>query len=601
MMVFPEPGRRANPGGQHNDFKQARTSLRIHPSDHRRHVPDRPVAFSTQEATLAQARQPSAKSAPSSDKQHYSGIAEQSKETMTTQKHSGSDSDAQDMSPEQIQAVIDRILSKDAPAQASEDNDTSGVFGKAQAISTLDQEHSIYDGDQEDLAERRALRRTAGLSTELEDVTEVEYRQLRLERVVLAGLWTEGTLADAENSLRELAALAETAGSEVLDGLVQRRSKPDPGTFLGSGKAQELKDIVAATGADTVVVDTELAPSQRRGLEDIVKVKVVDRTTLILDIFAQHAKSREGKAQVELAQLEYLLPRLRGWGDSMSRQAGGQVGGAGAGMGSRGPGETKIELDRRRIRTRMAKLRREIAAMKPARETKRANRRRNAVPSVAIAGYTNAGKSSLLNRLTDAGVLVENALFATLDPTVRKAQTPDGIGYTLADTVGFVRSLPTQLVEAFRSTLEEVADADLILHVVDASHPDPEGQIAAVRTVFTEVDARKVPEIIVLNKVDVADPFVVERLKQKEPRHAVVSTRTGQGIAELLEDISRSIPRPGVRLEVLIPYDRGDMINKLHNSDSEILSLEHEESGTRVVAMVREGLAAELESFVSNG
>lgn len=601
MMVFPEPGHRANPGGQHNDFKQARTSLRIHPSDHRRHVPDRPVVFSTQEATLAQARQPSAKSAPSSDKQHYSGIAEQSKETMTTQKHSGSDSDAQDMSPEQIQAVIDRILSKDAPAQASEDNDTSGVFGKAQAISTLDQEHSIYDGDQEDLAERRALRRTAGLSTELEDVTEVEYRQLRLERVVLAGLWTEGTLADAENSLRELAALAETAGSEVLDGLVQRRSKPDPGTFLGSGKAQELKDIVAATGADTVVVDTELAPSQRRGLEDIVKVKVVDRTTLILDIFAQHAKSREGKAQVELAQLEYLLPRLRGWGDSMSRQAGGQVGGAGAGMGSRGPGETKIELDRRRIRTRMAKLRREIAAMKPARETKRANRRRNAVPSVAIAGYTNAGKSSLLNRLTDAGVLVENALFATLDPTVRKAQTPDGIGYTLADTVGFVRSLPTQLVEAFRSTLEEVADADLILHVVDASHPDPEGQIAAVRTVFTEVDARKVPEIIVLNKVDVADPFVVERLKQKEPRHAVVSTRTGQGIAELLEDISRSIPRPGVRLEVLIPYDRGDMINKLHNSDSEILSLEHEESGTRVVAMVREGLAAELESFVSNG
>ncbi len=550
---------------------------------------------------MADARQPSANSAPSSTKQHYSGIAEQSKETMTTQKHSGSDSDAQDMSPEQIQAVIDRILSKDVPAQASDDNDANGVFGKAQAISTLDQEHSIYDGDQEDLAERRALRRTAGLSTELEDVTEVEYRQLRLERVVLAGLWTEGTLADAENSLRELAALAETAGSEVLDGLVQRRQKPDPGTFLGSGKAQELKDIVAATGADTVVVDTELAPSQRRGLEDIVKVKVVDRTTLILDIFAQHAKSREGKAQVELAQLEYLLPRLRGWGDSMSRQAGGQVGGAGAGMGSRGPGETKIELDRRRIRTRMAKLRREIAAMKPARETKRANRRRNAVPSVAIAGYTNAGKSSLLNRLTDAGVLVENALFATLDPTVRKAQTPDGIGYTLADTVGFVRSLPTQLIEAFRSTLEEVADSDLILHVVDASHPDPEGQIAAVRSVFTEVDARKVPEIIVLNKVDVADPFVVERLKQKEPRHAVVSTRTGQGIAELLEDISRSIPRPGVRLELLIPYERGELINKLHNSDSEILSLEHEENGTRVVVMVREGLAAELESFVSNG
>jgi GTPase len=239
--------------------------------------------------------------------------------------------------------------------------------------------------------------------------------------------------------------------------------------------------------------------------------------------------------------------------------------------------------------------------MKPSRETKRANRRRNAVPSVAIAGYTNAGKSSLLNRLTDAGVLVENALFATLDPTVRKAQTPDGIGYTLSDTVGFVRSLPTQLVEAFRSTLEEVADADLILHVVDVSHPDPEGQIAAVRTVFSEVDARKIPEIIVLNKADAADPFVIERLKQKEPRHVVVSTRTGQGIAELLGAISEAIPRPGVRLEVLIPYNRGELINKLHNTDAEILSLEHEEEGTRVVAMVHENLAAELESFVSNG
>ncbi|MBT2514237.1 GTPase HflX [Arthrobacter sp. ISL-30] len=528
---------------------------------------------------------------------------------MTIQKKNGAESETQDLTPEEIQAVIDRILSKDtAPTgngSAVSDDDTNGgaargVFGRAQAISSLDEEHGDYDGEQQDLEERRALRRVAGLSTELEDVTEVEYRQLRLERVVLAGLWTEGTLADAENSLRELAALAETAGSEVLDGIVQRRIKPDPGTFLGSGKAQELKDIVLSTGADTVVVDTELSPSQRRGLEDIVKVKVVDRTTLILDIFAQHAKSREGKAQVELAQLEYLLPRLRGWGESMSRQAGGQVGGAGAGMGSRGPGETKIELDRRRIRTRMAKLRREIAGMKPARDTKRANRRRNEVPSVAIAGYTNAGKSSLLNRLTDAGVLVENALFATLDPTVRKAETPDGIAYTLSDTVGFVRSLPTQLVEAFRSTLEEVADADLILHVVDASHPDPEGQIAAVRTVFSEVDARKIPEIIVLNKVDVADPFVLERLKQKEPRHAVVSTRTGQGIPELLEAISQAIPRPGVRVDVLVPYNRGDLISKLHDSDSEILNLEHVEHGTRVVAKVREGLAAELGPFIRN-
>lgn len=497
-----------------------------------------------------------------------------------------------EIGPAEIQAVIDRILAKDEAASAKA---AGNRF--ASAATGQDHERSSYDGDQQDLEERRALRRVAGLSTELEDVTEVEYRQLRLERVVLAGLWSEGTAEDAENSLRELSALAATAGSEVLDGIVQRRLKPDPGTFLGSGKAQELKDIVVATGADTVIVDSELSPSQRRGLEDIVKVKVIDRTALILDIFAQHAKSREGKAQVELAQLEYLLPRLRGWGDSMSRQAGGQVGGAGAGMGSRGPGETKIELDRRKIRTRMAKLRREISGMLPARETKRANRRRNEIPSVAIAGYTNAGKSSLLNRLTDAGVLVENALFATLDPTVRKAETADGLGYTLADTVGFVRSLPTQLVEAFRSTLEEIADSDLILHVVDVSHPDPEGQIAAVREVLAEVDARKVPEIIVLNKADAADPFVIERLRQREPRHVVVSARTGQGIPELLEAISAAIPRPSVKLTLLVPYERGDVVSRLHQSDAEILNLEHMESGTRLDVMVREGLAADLEEF----
>ncbi|HEY8589479.1 MAG TPA: GTPase HflX, partial [Naasia sp.] len=304
-----------------------------------------------------------------------------------------------------------------------------------------------HDGEQLDLEERQALRRVSGLSTELEDVTEVEYRQLRLERVVLIGVYRQGTLTDAENSMRELSALAETAGAVVLDGLLQRRLTPDPGTYLGSGKAQELADRVRALGADTVIADTELAPSQRRALEDVVKVKVIDRTAVILDIFSQHAKSREGKAQVELAQLEYLLPRLRGWGESMSRQAGGQVGSAGAGMGSRGPGETKIELDRRRIHTRMARLRRQIRDMKPAREAKRANRKRNAVPSVAIVGYTNAGKSSLLNRITRAGVLVENALFATLDATVRRYETADGREFTLADTVGFVRNLPHQLVE----------------------------------------------------------------------------------------------------------------------------------------------------------
>ena len=511
-------------------------------------------------------------------------------------------------SDEQLRRTVERVLGRaDATAQTTIYPESTGSTAqrrvldiRAREISDNQREHSEFDGEQEDLAERRALRRVAGLSTELDDVTEVEYRQLRLERVVLAGLWTEGTVEDAENSLRELAALAETAGSEVLDGLVQRRLKPDPGTFLGSGKALELKDIVEATGADTVIVDSELAPSQRRALEDIVKVKVIDRTALILDIFAQHAKSREGKAQVELAQLEYMLPRLRGWGASLSRQAGGRAA-SGEGIGSRGPGETKIEMDRRRLRARMAKLKREIAAMAPARETKRLSRKRNRVPSVAIAGYTNAGKSSLLNRLTDAGVLVENALFATLDPTVRKAQTPDGIGYTLSDTVGFVRSLPTQLVEAFRSTLEEVADADVILHVVDASHPDPEGQIRAVREVIADLDARRIPEIIVLNKADAADPFILERMRQREPNHVIVSARTGEGIDELKQKIADTIPRPSLEVKLLIPYNHGEVISRLHARDAEIKSTEFVSDGTFVTALVREDVAAELSDYVIDG
>ena len=511
-------------------------------------------------------------------------------------------------SDEQLRRTVERVLGRaDAAAQTTIYPESTGSTAqrrvldtRAREISDNQREHSEFDGEQEDLAERRALRRVAGLSTELDDVTEVEYRQLRLERVVLAGLWTEGTVEDAENSLRELAALAETAGSEVLDGLVQRRLKPDPGTFLGSGKALELKDIVEATGADTVIVDSELAPSQRRALEDIVKVKVIDRTALILDIFAQHAKSREGKAQVELAQLEYMLPRLRGWGASLSRQAGGRAA-SGEGIGSRGPGETKIEMDRRRLRARMAKLKREIAAMAPARETKRLSRKRNRVPSVAIAGYTNAGKSSLLNRLTDAGVLVENALFATLDPTVRKAQTPDGIGYTLSDTVGFVRSLPTQLVEAFRSTLEEVADADVILHVVDASHPDPEGQIRAVREVIADLDARRIPEIIALNKADAADPFILERMRQREPNHVIVSARTGEGIDELKQKIADTIPRPSLEVKLLIPYNHGEIISRLHAWDAEIKSTSFVSDGTFVTALVREDVAAELSDYVIDG
>lgn len=481
----------------------------------------------------------------------------------------------------QGEAVIDRILRRGARAEA---------LG-----SDSDHGHSDTDGDQFDLEDRSALRRVSGLSTELEDITEVEYRQLRLEKVLLIGLWGEQTLQDAENSLRELAALAETAGSEVLDGLLQRRAHPDPATYLGKGKTQELRQMVIATGADTVIADTELAPSQRRALEDVVKVKVIDRTAVILDIFAQHAKSREGKAQVELAQLEYLLPRLRGWGESMSRQAGGQAAG-GVGMGSRGPGETKIELDRRRINTRMAKLRKQIIAMKPARETKRANRKKNSVPSVAIAGYTNAGKSSLLNRITSAGVLVENALFATLDPTVRKTQTPDGREYTLADTVGFVRNLPHQLVEAFRSTLEEIGDSDLIVHVVDASHPDPSSQIATVRDVIGEVGASDIPELIVFNKIDLADETMRLALRGLEPTSIFVSARSGEGIEELQELLARLIPEPNVKVTVVVPYSRGDLVSRIH-LNSRILSLEYIEEGTKITAMVKPELASDLAVF----
>jgi GTPase len=448
-----------------------------------------------------------------------------------------------------------------------------------------------------DLAERHALRRVAGLSTELEDITEVEYRQLRLERVVLVGVWTEGSVEDAENSMAELALLAETAGSQVLDALFQRRQKPDPATYIGRGKVEGLREIVQASGADTVILDGELAPSQLRNLEDKVKVKVVDRTALILDIFAQHAKSREGQAQVELAQLNYMKQRLRGWGGNLSRQAGGRVAG-GAGIGGRGPGETKIETDRRRINTKIAKLRRELAHMRTTRDTKRSERRRHQIPSVAIAGYTNAGKSSLLNRLTDAGVLVEDSLFATLDPTTRRTQTSDGRIYTMSDTVGFVRHLPHQLVEAFRSTLEEVADSDLVLHVVDGSHADPEGQLAAVREVFAEIGADKVPELVVINKADAADPMVLARLRQREPHSVVVSAKTGEGIADALRMIEDDLPRPGVLFEALLPYERGDLLNRIHTS-GEVEHLEHTGDGTVVRGRVHEALAGELEPYLT--
>ena len=460
-------------------------------------------------------------------------------------------------------------------------------------FENISSEDLDYDGQQLDLEDRSALRRVANISTELEDITEVEYRQLRLERVVLVGVWTQGNIDQANESMQELAALAETAGAQVLDGLLQRRENPDPATYVGKGKAQELKDIVQELGADTVIANSELAPSQRRALEDVVKVKVIDRTAIILDIFAQHAKSREGKAQVELAQLEYLLPRLRGWGESMSRQAGGQAAG-GVGIGSRGPGETKIELDRRRINSRMAKLRKQIASMAPAREAMRKTRQRNKVPMVAIAGYTNAGKSSLLNRITRAGVLVENALFATLDPTIRKHQTEDGREYTLADTVGFVENLPHQLVEAFRSTLEEIARADLIVIVVDGSNPQPMKQLNTVRAVMAETGITGIEQLVVFNKRDLM-PFDVEiELANRVPGSMFVSAKSGAGIKELEEVIASKLPQPEIEFEGLIPYHRGDLISRIHLS-GQLLSSEYQEDGTMVHARVEPSLAAELE------
>jgi GTP-binding protein HflX len=439
-----------------------------------------------------------------------------------------------------------------------------------------------------DLEARSGLRRVAGLSTELQDVTEVEYRQLRLEKVVLIGVWTDGDFDQTQRSLAELAQLAETAGSQVLDVLVQRRDRPDPATYIGSGKLQELHQIVMATGADTVICNGELSPSQLSKMEKVVKVKVIDRTWLILDIFAQHARSREGKAQVSLAQMQYMLPRLRGWGDALSRQSGG--------IGTRGPGETKLESDRRRIGKSMSKLRREIKEMGVARTTQRAQRRRSNIPSVAIAGYTNAGKSSLLNRLTDAGVLVENALFATLDPTVRQAKTPGGREFTLSDTVGFVRDLPHQLVEAFRSTLEEVAASDLILHVVDGSDPDPEGQLSAVRKVLADIDAHNIPELVVINKADAADPFVIDRIKLHEKNAIAISALTGLGIAELVALIESQLPHPQIDIKATIPYDRGDLLARAYR-EGNVLSRTDTESGTVIIAKIPQALANLLEEY----
>lgn len=455
--------------------------------------------------------------------------------------------------------------------------------------------HDERDDIWKERQSRNELHHVEGLG-ELQDVSEVEYRKVRLERVVLVGVYSSATTtaAQAEESLRELAALAQTAGAQVCDAVLQHRYRPDAATYVGSGKAKEIADIVAIDEADTIIVDDDLAPSQRRALEDATHVKVVDRTAVILDIFAQHATSREGKAQVELAQLQYMLPRLRGWGASLSRQAGGRAAGADAGIGSRGPGETKIEMDRRVIRNRIARLRRQIKQMAPAREIKRGSRRKFGLPTIAIVGYTNAGKSSLTNRLTGSGELVENALFATLDTAVRRTKSQDGRLYAYVDTVGFVRRLPTQLVEAFKSTLEEVADADLIVHVVDASHPDPFEQINAVNEILAQIPGvGEIPSILVFNKMDLIDEITYERLHALAPEAYFVSSATGQGIEELKGAIEAQLPQPHVHVEALLPYTAGGLISTIREYGS-LTHIEYLNEGIHIEADVDDHLAANV-------
>jgi GTP-binding protein HflX len=392
-----------------------------------------------------------------------------------------------------------------------------------------------------------------------------------------------------ESDLDELAALADSAGADPVARVVQTRSDPDAATFVGKGKLEEIHRTVHSSGAQVVILDDELSPGQLRNLEDRLGTKVIDRTALILDIFALHARSREGKAQVELAQLNYLLPRLRGWGEAMSR--------LGGGIGTRGPGETKLEVDRQHIRRRISKLRKDIKDLARTRDVKRGGRERSGVPQIAIAGYTNAGKSTLMRALTDADVLVADQLFATLDPTTRRIELPNGRAATVSDTVGFVSKLPHDLVEAFRSTLEEVARADLVLHVADASSRGVDRQVRAVRSVLDDIGAGGIVEVLVLNKVDLVEPSELDTSRARFPNAVVASALTGEGIEGLLERLERDLPRPPVELRALIPYDREDLVARLHR-DADILETEHTDDGTIVHARVGEREAAELAPFV---
>jgi GTPase len=411
------------------------------------------------------------------------------------------------------------------------------------------------------------------------------WRPVAPERAVLVGLDT----GEGEEGLDELDALARAAGAEPVGRLVQARAKPDPATFVGRGKVGEIHDLVQATGSDAVILDDELSPGQLRNLEERLRVKVLDRTALILDIFALHARSGEGKAQVELAQLNYLLPRLRGWGEAMSR--------LGAGIGTRGPGETKLEVDRQHIRRRITKLRRDIADLARTRGVKRSSRERSGVPQVALAGYTNAGKSTLMNALTGASTLVADQPFATLDPTTRRLALPGSRKATLSDTVGFVRKLPHDLVEAFKSTLEEVARAALILHVADASAPELGPQVRAVREVLGEIGAGDLPEVLALNKWDLLGEVDRDRVLGRFPDGIPVSALTGERLPELMERVAERLPRPSVEVTLLVPYERPEVVPWLHRT-AEVLSTQAESEGTRVVARVDDSGLARIAEFV---
>jgi GTP-binding protein HflX len=411
------------------------------------------------------------------------------------------------------------------------------------------------------------------------------------ERIVLVGVTLPpARLDDTESSLDELSLLIDTAGAEEAARIVSRRDRPDPATFIGKGKVEELLDVCLQVDADTVVFDNELTPAQQFNLEKLLGRTAIDRTAVILDIFAQNAHTLEGKAQVELALLRYRLPRLRrGRAGGLSQQAGR--------IGTRGPGETQLETDRRRLQRRITKLEQDLKSLGKTRQTQRKARSRGRMSAISIVGYTNAGKSTLLNKLTDAGVLVEDRLFATLDPTTKRLQLPGGEAVLVSDTVGFVRKLPHQLVEAFKSTLEMVASADLLVHVVDASAPDPDGQIDAVRVVLREIEGDRVPELIVFNKIDVAKD--AEHLVETHPGSVAISAKTGEGIDHLLLTLGDRLRAMSTVVELVIPYERGDVLAELHR-EGEIVSESHDDEGVRIRARLDPAARGRLAEFAAS-